>query len=593
MRLTRLIFIFTFFLNSAFAEVDCGPKFYSKEKYEELLKFEKDLRCSQFFDEFKPEFKKQYGVLELGNPSNNFAPASFTCSGVTLAGVVAAKELLSQGTREQIVKKLPAFMSRLGVAAFPFMIFFSHAFTIYAITDLTIEGLEADEKCFNDIEKKSAMIDLLSLTSQSLLSELSDKLTPFEKTQLTFSPNFLGPAYKKNVTCQQIKEVTLIQKRKQDEIIGKLIASKKIDGDPRKMLKLTNEEMSLYDNLFDNLDCISPAKKLEMTCALANVALGTLQLKAFLGAIQKFRLPPNPNKEILYSVKPIQIPPLETPIIKPPNLEISPRIPLNKFFHDSRYYHTTYIVEDLGKGSRFEVGEIKFIDPKGMSPFVAGAHVNYPKFQAKIGVKISENGKKVIRPSDSETHNKLIGLYNANLPVAKKIPVHFVDDYTPKGISAENLVRGWGRNAEVPINQVNQKLHIHDNEFHAEAYQLLPMEVVERSKANYSLMLKLIDHPSFKHSYRLKDSAYKMLGDVLDASPIGLTNGLSKVENTTYTLNNLILKKEAIKDFFSRFTLTRAQQKELDKTLSELKPALTPEEAEGIHKIIRERAELD
>lgn len=85
------------------------------------------------------------------------------------------------------------------------------------------------------------------------------------------------------------------QKRKLDSLIGPLIASGKISGDPRLSLNeattnvgsVSDEDLALNSYFLKNMECLSPAKRAEILCAIGNSMMGLGSLRSFLISNEK------------------------------------------------------------------------------------------------------------------------------------------------------------------------------------------------------------------------------------------------------------------------------------------------------------------
>lgn len=596
MFILKIFFIYLIGQSLAFAEVDCYSKFHTQKQIEEIWKIKHEMECSKFYDSFSPEFKKNYGVENsIDAADESYLSPAFSCSGLFVVTGISVAQKLSDSTKASLMSKVPK-IAQFITPKIPYFIAFGSVVTIYSILDLTIESFEKDKLCFEDIEKKKAAIELLDLTGQHLVKETEGVLDDFQKNQLLLPKDYKEEKFIKNLTCQNLKEIMLIQKRKQDTVLGPLVGdSKKFKDDPRKYKILTEKEEALHRLLLDNLQCLSTAKKLQLFCSVGNATLGGLHLKNFLSDVSHFAKSSQVLRRIPQITPPVKVAPLEKPSVKI-EPDVFPRVPLNKFVEKAELHQTTYSVNDFGFARRFEVGVSDPIVKRGISTIHvdAGRKVVYPNFQKKMGVKISADYKTVTRPSDSATHNSYIENYNIGKSEMEQVSIRLKDDYSPNGMTDEAFVRLWSFEKKVPLNQANQNLHIHDNEFHVQAYQMIPHTVVERSTANFGLVANMLDGPAFKNSYRLKEGVYSYLGGLLDRKPLVFTSAnLERADYIQDSMNVLILNKNELQKIFLRFKPTRSQLLEIEKMYANLKEGLSVTEANQVSQMLRRRVSAD
>lgn len=241
--------------------------------------------CTSFFNHFTPDFQKKFGLTCPDIDEGHLFKTTTICGGLTLASGLSVWQTLSKETKTAIAQKVPSLLQKFGPRLLPYLSVFGSVVTIYSVTDILNESIKQDKKCFENIDKKQATIDFLEATSNHLLKRTKGLIDEVQTRQLRLADEYKQPKFIENLPCQQLTEIVLIQKKKQDEILGKLIATGKLKSDPRKELALTDEEMSRTKFLLENMACLSPQRRVELLCALGNTAMGGIWLKGILGNI--------------------------------------------------------------------------------------------------------------------------------------------------------------------------------------------------------------------------------------------------------------------------------------------------------------------
>lgn len=257
--------------------------------------------CVPFFNNFTDDFQKRFGLTCPDADEGSLFKSTALCGGLTLSAGLSIWQTLTNETQTAISKKIPVFLQKFGPKLLPYLSIFGSVATIYSVTDILNESIKQDEKCFKNIEKKQATIAFLEATSKHLLERTQGIVDEFQARQLSFPEDYRKPKFIEQLPCQSLNEIVTIQKKKQDAILGKLIASGKLKADPRKELGLTDEELNQTQFLLENMQCLSTRKRIEILCALGNTAMGGLWLKQILGSISNRPIDISGSRKIKYT----------------------------------------------------------------------------------------------------------------------------------------------------------------------------------------------------------------------------------------------------------------------------------------------------
>lgn len=247
--------------------------------------------CKNFFSQFNPDFQQKFGLTCPDVDEGSVFKTTTICSGLTLATGIATWQSLSQNTKTAIGKNVPTLIKKFGTKLLPYLSVFGSAVSVYSVTNVVRESLEQDRKCYEDIERKRTAVEFMETTTQYILDKTKGMIEEFQERQLKLASQYKDPKFIENLTCQQLNEIVSIQKKKQDEILGKLLASGKLKTDPRKDLLASPENMNDAKFLLENSSCLSATKRIELICAVGNVALGGVALKGFLKQVETFKAP--------------------------------------------------------------------------------------------------------------------------------------------------------------------------------------------------------------------------------------------------------------------------------------------------------------
>ena len=180
------------------------------------------------------------------------------------------------------VSKLPAALTKVGARIFAGLTILGPLVSTYTIGSMLNDGLEIDKACFNNVELKTNYLNFAKKKSEYLKEKLQAHLADFEKRQIAFPEEYLKEGFIKNLPCSRMFEILREQDRKQTPIVGKLLAQKKIQTDPRDELPISDEETQEINTLKNVVPCLSPAKQAEIVCAISNLIVGGTRLTAEL-----------------------------------------------------------------------------------------------------------------------------------------------------------------------------------------------------------------------------------------------------------------------------------------------------------------------
>jgi len=246
-------------------------------------------QCQDFYSSLQPPLKDQLSLTCPDNDESSAAGVAASCSGIAITVGLSASKKITPAVSGWVAQKTPVLIQKIGTKVVPFLGVAGATLTAYSIGDFLLETLTAqDRACFENIEKKKAILEFQHTVSQHLLEKIQAaqpaiQLSEDQRRSLTFPPEYLNDAFIQNLPCERLKEIALIQKRKQDLILGPMIAKGQLKKDPRKEMALSKEEQDFTGYILENANCISPAKKMEIVCAIGSAAVGGHQLRKLFG----------------------------------------------------------------------------------------------------------------------------------------------------------------------------------------------------------------------------------------------------------------------------------------------------------------------
>lgn len=465
--------------------------------------------------------------------------------------------------------------------------------TAYQVTSMMITSIEADKKCYNDIEHKRLVMAALRARSLALAKRVKEKVPQFkdEERLLVLPESYLKENFLRELSCQRMRELEIQLDRKQKQALGPLVAQGIFAQDPRRDLSLSSEEMASLELILKNEECFSPLKLAELTCAIGNAAIGGRELThLYLQAKRRVPIPRSysPRAEIKEYRK-------QAPAdMKAQALGLSiqePPTPLSSFVYKSAGEQQTFEFITDSNGRRFQLSRSQEMQNTFGSKL--GRDLSHrwqiaPEFEKKLGITRLPDGR-LSRPADAKTQNELIEQYNSSRPTEEQIPLRIKDDFSKTGWKDEEMVRNW-IDGYVPLNQRDPYYHSHDSLFHIPHYLHVPQEVWKRSRANMQELVKLLDGPEFKDLVSLKTWIYSDLGRTLDRDTLVVVVG-SAPEGLISTWNNLIISPENIRKKIEQMSsLSHKQRKALEETLARFKSGLNESEGQHQLRLARRRA---
>ncbi len=235
--------------------------------------------CSKIKDEARPDLKEHFESCSSSASLDEISRAAVNCSAMVV--LIGAYTVPSLGPAvAKTVSKLPATLSTAAARVFVGLNVLGPIVTTYTLATMTIEGIKEDEACFNNIELKSNYLKMAKRKSDYLLSQVSPHLNEFERKQLTIPDEYLKPEFIKTLPCNRLFQILREQDRKQTPVIGKLLAERKINKDPRNELPVSDEDRETINELRKVVPCLTPAKQAETICAISNLVISGTQLSA-------------------------------------------------------------------------------------------------------------------------------------------------------------------------------------------------------------------------------------------------------------------------------------------------------------------------
>lgn len=242
--------------------------------------------CEGFFQEFGEDFQREHGKSCSSSVTPSVTRTAALCGGLAVTAAASVYQSMKFGDQLALARKLPAPLRRGLGNTLRFAGAAGVVYSIYSLGDLAVNGIEEDRDCFHNLERKRETLEFLKASSDFV----ARKVQPFTDSNvvasLQLSPAYLEEKYIQNVTCQQLKDLVLQQKSKQDRVLGPLIATGRLDKDPRKEMALSSEEQDLIRRLYERLECLSPQTVADIVCAVGNAALGGARLKQWIAGLK-------------------------------------------------------------------------------------------------------------------------------------------------------------------------------------------------------------------------------------------------------------------------------------------------------------------
>jgi hypothetical protein len=307
----KVFFTIIFFTQSLFAnELTCQRNSNlgaaQKQSCELISASEK---CRNFYTYLDPQIKEKFQIKCPQTEEPSALSTVAACSGLVIAAGFTAAQKVSPEIATSLIAKTPFWVKKFGGKLVPFMGTAGVVLTAYSITDVILEGLTGEDKaCFENIDKKKAILTFQNSNSQNILQAIDSQKSPViklddaQRRSLTFPADYLRDEFAINLPCQQLSDIVRQQKRKQDQILGPLIASGKLEADPRKQQNVSPEEKHLLNFLLENVSCLSTEKQLETMCAVGNSVLGAFQLKKIVGDLKLAKPIPGYSKREIATV---------------------------------------------------------------------------------------------------------------------------------------------------------------------------------------------------------------------------------------------------------------------------------------------------
>jgi hypothetical protein len=247
-------------------------------------------KCDEIKSKYNdPQLLSHFETCRAQSTNGEISRAAINCAATfMLVGTYTLPKLAP--AIATTVSKLPAALTKVGARVFAGLTILGPLVTTYTIGSMLNDGLETDKACFNNVELKTNYLNFANKKSEYLKEKLQAHLADSERRQLAFPEEYLKADFIKNLPCSRMFEILREQERKQTPIVGKLLAQKKIQTDPRDELPISDEDNQEIDTLKNVAPCLSPAKQAEIVCAISNLIVGGTRLTA---AVKEFTRTPN------------------------------------------------------------------------------------------------------------------------------------------------------------------------------------------------------------------------------------------------------------------------------------------------------------
>jgi len=242
--------------------------------------------CEGFYQEFGEDFRREHSKSCSSSVTPSATRTAALCGGLAVTAAASIYQSMKFGDQLALARKLPAPLRKGLGNTLRFAGVAGVIYSIYSLGDLAVKGLEEDQDCFHNIDRKRETLEFLKASSDFVARKVQPLVDPNVATSLQLSPVYLEERYIQNVTCQQLKDLVLQQKNKQDRVLGPLMASGRLDKDPRKEMALSSEEQDLIQRLYQRLECLSPQTVADIVCAVGNAALGGARLKQWIAGLK-------------------------------------------------------------------------------------------------------------------------------------------------------------------------------------------------------------------------------------------------------------------------------------------------------------------
>jgi len=401
------LFIFLMFVFEAQAQICSSDlRTASGTLQESSCEINKSLNCQEFYSNLNEESLSR---LALQCPEKQVdLSATLNCSGLAIYAGGKGYQKLSSQTQKMMVQKIPQIVQKLGPRFLSILSGLGIASTIYTAADFAMDALESDRQCFKDNDSKQMILNSVYNQSQFVQKNLQKHLNSNDLRSISFSKNYLDMEFIKNLTCQQLKDLLLQQKRKEDIALGPLVAQKKISIDPRKLYaKQISENQMFFDYFQKSLSCIDPSRKAEVICALGNSLLGVQSLtKYFKGSDKKF-LNSLIQKQRLQAL-------LDQKLVQP--------LPVRKI--DPLDLNDDYYGEEVGKSMAFSKSKVKYMNAEERKGYLLKAQNGL--FLDPRGKAFSTTGARSLHSSRASNRAMFVvdmqgNMYASNMQIPGKL----------------------------------------------------------------------------------------------------------------------------------------------------------------------------